>query len=311
MGMGNVPSVPSLALGSGEVTLMAMTSAYAAFADQGLLRPATFIRRVEDADGKVLFDAKHGAGAGHLSADRVPDDEHALRRRQLRHGVQGAAGRIHASRRPGRRARRTITSMRGSSASRRISSTGVWVGFDKPRTIISNGFAGELAVPMWARFMKQATANDKPDTFKAPQGLMAVERVPAVRAAAERGVRSRHHGILRARHRADADLPGAQLLHRFGSARRRVSGRRGRCSQQCGSSLTPPVRAHGRRRRRRWRRRHRRTSSTASRAEEQPKKKRGFWGRVFGRGDKDKATTRPKRETNDFRSSSDRIVLCA
>ncbi len=58
MGMGNVPSVPSLALGSGEVTLMAMTSAYAAFADQGLLRPATFIRRVEDAEGKVLFEAK-------------------------------------------------------------------------------------------------------------------------------------------------------------------------------------------------------------------------------------------------------------
>ena len=37
--------------------------------------------------------------------------------------------------------------------------TGVWIGFDKPRTIISNGFAGELAVPMWARFMKVATAS--------------------------------------------------------------------------------------------------------------------------------------------------------
>src|SRR5688500_20279408 len=59
MEMGNVPSVPSLALGSGEVTLMAMTSAYASFADQGLLRPAIFIRRVEDAEGKVLFVAKH------------------------------------------------------------------------------------------------------------------------------------------------------------------------------------------------------------------------------------------------------------
>jgi len=46
MGMGNVPSVPSLALGSGEVTLMAMTSAYASFADQGRLGPAIFIRRI-------------------------------------------------------------------------------------------------------------------------------------------------------------------------------------------------------------------------------------------------------------------------
>ena len=27
---------------------------------------------------------------------------------------------------------------------------GVWVGFDTPRTIVKNGFAGLLAVPMWA-----------------------------------------------------------------------------------------------------------------------------------------------------------------
>ena len=35
MGVGDVPSVPSLALGSGEVTLTSMTAAYAAFANQG------------------------------------------------------------------------------------------------------------------------------------------------------------------------------------------------------------------------------------------------------------------------------------
>ena len=36
MGVGDVPSVPSLALGSGEVTLQSMTAAYAAFANHGL-----------------------------------------------------------------------------------------------------------------------------------------------------------------------------------------------------------------------------------------------------------------------------------
>ena len=35
MGVGDVPSVPSLALGSGEVTLRSMTAAYAAFANHG------------------------------------------------------------------------------------------------------------------------------------------------------------------------------------------------------------------------------------------------------------------------------------
>ena len=35
LGVGDVPSVPSLALGSGEVTLLSMTAAYAAFANDG------------------------------------------------------------------------------------------------------------------------------------------------------------------------------------------------------------------------------------------------------------------------------------
>jgi membrane carboxypeptidase/penicillin-binding protein len=46
--------------------------------------------------------------------------------------------------------------------------TGVWVGYDMPRTIVANGYAAELAVPIWARFMKTATRNDEPEWFKAP-----------------------------------------------------------------------------------------------------------------------------------------------
>jgi penicillin-binding protein 1A len=39
LGMGAVPTVPSLALGSGEVTLMSMTAAFGAFANRGHLFP--------------------------------------------------------------------------------------------------------------------------------------------------------------------------------------------------------------------------------------------------------------------------------
>ena len=38
LGVGSVPSVPSLVLGSGEVTLLSMTSAYGAFANAGVLK---------------------------------------------------------------------------------------------------------------------------------------------------------------------------------------------------------------------------------------------------------------------------------
>src|SRR5581483_9578346 len=57
LGIGSVPSVPSLALGSGETTLMSMTAAYAAFANEGMLPSPTFIRRVESAEGEVLYNA--------------------------------------------------------------------------------------------------------------------------------------------------------------------------------------------------------------------------------------------------------------
>src|SRR6185436_15646653 len=55
LGIDNLPEVPSLALGSGEVTLLSMTSAYAAFANRGMATPPTLIRRVEDASGRVLY----------------------------------------------------------------------------------------------------------------------------------------------------------------------------------------------------------------------------------------------------------------
>src|SRR6185436_4210072 len=52
--------------------------------------------------------------------------------------------------------------------------TGVWVGFDQPRTILPNGFAADLAVPLWTSFMKEATTGAKPAWFKAPTGIIAV-----------------------------------------------------------------------------------------------------------------------------------------
>src|SRR5262249_39062314 len=58
LGIADVPSVPSLALGSGEVTVQSLTAAYAAFANHGLVPRPMVIRRVEDLDGRVLYDAR-------------------------------------------------------------------------------------------------------------------------------------------------------------------------------------------------------------------------------------------------------------
>jgi membrane peptidoglycan carboxypeptidase len=52
---------------------------------------------------------------------------------------------------------------------------GVWVGFDQPKTILPRGFASDVAVPMWANFMKDATRDAKPEWFKAPAGIISAE----------------------------------------------------------------------------------------------------------------------------------------
>ncbi len=47
----------------------------------------------------------------------------------------------------------------------------MWVGFDQPRTILPNGFAADVAVPLWANFMKVATRGDKPEWLTPPAGV--------------------------------------------------------------------------------------------------------------------------------------------
>ena len=52
---------------------------------------------------------------------------------------------------------------------------GVWVGFDEPQTIVTNGYAGDIAAPIWGRFMKAATNNKNAGWIKQPSGIVAVE----------------------------------------------------------------------------------------------------------------------------------------
>lgn len=170
MGVGNVPSVPSLALGSGEVTLQAMTAAYAAFANHGLVPAPMLIRRVEDNEGRLLY-------AAHETSTRAITDITAFLMSTMLADVINAG--------TGNRARQLGFMLPAAGKTGTTNDfndawfvgftpklvTGVWVGFDQPRTILPNGFAGDVAVPVWAKFMKVATASDKPEWFRAPSGV--------------------------------------------------------------------------------------------------------------------------------------------
>jgi penicillin-binding protein 1A len=173
LGVGSVPRVPSLALGSGEVTLLSMTAAYGAFANDGLLPVPTLVLRVESADGKVLYDDKP-------KAERVLKSSTAFLMTSMLADVVNS-GTAWTARREGftlPAAGKTGTTNDYHDAwfvgfTPKLVA-GVWVGFDQPKTIMRGGYAAELAVPIWGRFMKSATKHDAPEWFRQPSTVTAV-----------------------------------------------------------------------------------------------------------------------------------------
>lgn len=174
LGLGDLPHVPSLALGSGEVTPLALTSAFAVFANGGRLAPPMLIRRVTAYDGSVLYEAR-------VAVKTVVSPSTAFLISSMLQDVLDAG--------TGWRARQMgfrlpAAGKTGTSNDYRDAwfvgytptlVTGVWVGYDLPRTIIPGGSAGELAVPLWTRFMTAATRGDVPASFEAPSGVTAAE----------------------------------------------------------------------------------------------------------------------------------------
>jgi 1A family penicillin-binding protein len=166
LGVGDMPRVWSLALGSGEVTLLSMTSAYAAFANQGMVSMPILVRRVEAAD-QVLFTSTPKSERGvseataFLMTSMLSDVINSGTAWQARNvgftlpaaGKTGTTNDYHDA---------WFVGYTPNLA------TGVWVGYDQPRTIIGNGYAGELAVPLWGRFMATATRGHKHEAFDAP-----------------------------------------------------------------------------------------------------------------------------------------------
>jgi penicillin-binding protein 1A len=169
-GFANLPNVPSVALGSGEVTLDAMTAAFAAFANGGLVSRPFVIRRVLDRDGTVLFDLDE-------PAQRAITPQNAYRMADMLADVvdfgTGSAARRLGFDLPAGGKTGTTNDYRDAWF---IGFTptlvaGVWVGYDQPRTIRRNGYASDLAVPLWTQFMKSATRGDAPRWLAEPRGL--------------------------------------------------------------------------------------------------------------------------------------------
>jgi len=310
LNVGKPPSVPSLALGASDVTLESLTAAYGAFASGGIVRTPILIRRVEDSEGVVLYTEEP-------KSHRAVSETTAFLMSSMLSDVINA-GTAYRARQMGftlPAAGKTGTTNDYNDAwfigfTPRIV-TGVWVGFDQPQTIASGGYAGELAVPIWGSFMKRATKGDKPEWFSRPSNVVGVNvcrvsgKLPSGGcdnvSVLDRDGHIENRSMIYTDFFVRGSEPSELCPLHSPSFTDRIAGIFGKDSgvpvsadvvglPPAGAASTSGTPAASP------------SSPTAAAQEpqvEEPKKKRGFWGRIFGRGDDEKKKEEESRKKED------------
>jgi 1A family penicillin-binding protein len=150
---GDLPNVPSVVLGAGEVTLMEMARAYAGFATLGRSPQPRLVVRVEDREGRMLWaqptssEQVIDAAVAFLVTDILKDAVN----RGTGTGVRAAGFSPPAAGKTGTTNDGTDVWFVGYTPK---VVAGVWIGFDRPQTVVRGGTGGGLAAPVWGRIMR-------------------------------------------------------------------------------------------------------------------------------------------------------------
>ncbi|HYM81691.1 MAG TPA: transglycosylase domain-containing protein [Candidatus Limnocylindria bacterium] len=168
-GLGRLKPVMSIGLGTNEVTPLQLTSAFAVFADGGIRRAPSPLRSVVDSRGRVLI-APSQRGEEVISAG-IAALMTGLLQNVVQFGVAVPLRVTYGFDRPV--AGKTGTTDNYYDAwfvgftPHLIS--GVWLGYDKPRSIGRE--AAHTALPVWARIMSRMTGDFPGTRFLSDTGL--------------------------------------------------------------------------------------------------------------------------------------------
>ena len=204
----NLLPVLSMSLGSGETTLLRMTTAYAMLANGGKQVRATFIDRIQDRWGRTIWrhddrpcnNCNSQKWEGQEEPDvsdvrqQIIDPHTAYQITSMLEGViQRGTGTLIKQIVPGRPlAGKTGTTndekdawFVGFSADLTV---GVYIGFDTPRPMGKGSTGGQVAAPVFGNFMKLALTGKPAAPFRIPPG------VKLVHVDSKTGLRSRPGG---------------------------------------------------------------------------------------------------------------------
>jgi penicillin-binding protein 1A len=166
-----LPKVPSLALGTADLSLFEMVSAYATFANEGYRVTPVYIEKITDRSGKVLRQ--------HLADEdrkRVLSRANAATMLQLMQGVveEGSAVRLRSE----FGLKMDIAGKTGTTQDHADGwfigitpklVTGVWVGAESPKVrfrTLELGQGSRTALPVWGDFMRRIALDpDYPGYF--------------------------------------------------------------------------------------------------------------------------------------------------
>jgi membrane carboxypeptidase/penicillin-binding protein len=169
-GLRDLPNVPSLSLGTGLVTPLGLTAAFAMFPNGGLaVRPRDIVR-VRDADGSVAQN--NDVATERVISPPVAYQMVSMLSDAMDRGTASAARRLGVTFPSGGKTGTTDDFKDawfvGFSSS---IVAGVWVGFDQPHTIARDAYGARYALPIWSDFMRRAARVRRPDAFARPAGL--------------------------------------------------------------------------------------------------------------------------------------------
>jgi penicillin-binding protein 1A len=171
-----IASYPSSAIGASVVQPLDLVAAYATFANLGARVEARFVTRIEDSEGRVVYQNRLAMPRQVLDAGIA-----FIVRDMLREAVaRGTATSV----------RRYLTDampVAGKTGTTDNNSdvwfvgmtpelvAGVWLGFDQPKTITPGAVGGSLAAPIFGRMLQLAGPARNTAPWVAPAALLTAE----------------------------------------------------------------------------------------------------------------------------------------
>jgi len=167
-----IPANLALALGAASVSPLELTSAYAVFANKGMLVPRTVITKVTDNNGTILQDTQVSVPIPVVS----PETSYVITNLMQSVVSSGTGHRASVIGRPVAGKTGTTNESKDAWFVGYIPQlvTGVWVGYDQERSLGAGGSGGQASAPIWAEFMVKAVIGLPVENFEIPEGVSFV-----------------------------------------------------------------------------------------------------------------------------------------